>query len=39
MSSIRSFGEKATLLSSILLTLIGLGLSIAAILLPSWQVK
>uniref|UniRef100_A0A915BF76 Clc-like protein n=1 Tax=Parascaris univalens TaxID=6257 RepID=A0A915BF76_PARUN len=32
------FGEKASILFSVVLTLIGLGLSIAAILLPSWQV-
>ncbi|VDK27246.1 unnamed protein product [Gongylonema pulchrum] len=37
-SSANVFGEKASVLASVILTLIGLGLSIAAILLPSWQV-
>ncbi|KHN78429.1 hypothetical protein Tcan_02841 [Toxocara canis] len=38
MSSGNVFGEKASILFAVVLTLTGLGLSIAAILLPSWQV-
>ncbi|VDK23848.1 unnamed protein product [Anisakis simplex] len=38
MSSVNVFGEKASILFALVLTLIGLGLNIAAILLPSWQV-
>ncbi|CAG9533740.1 unnamed protein product [Cercopithifilaria johnstoni] len=37
-SSSNVFGEKASIFFSVIVTLIGLSLSITAILLPSWQV-
>ncbi|VDK62369.1 unnamed protein product [Onchocerca ochengi] len=37
-SSSNVFGEKASIFVCVIMTSIGLGLSIAAILLPSWQV-
>ncbi|VDK88712.1 unnamed protein product [Litomosoides sigmodontis] len=37
-SSSNVFGEKASIFVSVVVTLIGLSLSITAILLPSWQV-